>query len=251
MNRPDRIGKITAADKFNARLLRLAPWLAFLLIAMPAPLYFLLRYFTTAEDAGVYMLLCLSSLAIGSIAGLLVAIFILVYRNRWKKNLRDRLAADGVTTDELDWFMPELTSAERAALKQLEAGSDALLADAYRETLASRITATRVATSAKRSLLQVDRRLNRATLQQGANTETLQSELQADRTRLERIRLAGDTSRAEAETRLQMIEAAASRGASFAETDFALKRLDAQRDQLPIALQAAQLELAAREDVEN
>ena len=57
MNRPAPIGKITSADKLNARLLRFAPWLAFLLVALPAPLYFLLRYFAAAEDAGVYMLL--------------------------------------------------------------------------------------------------------------------------------------------------------------------------------------------------
>jgi hypothetical protein len=44
---------------------------------------------------------------------------------------------------------------------------------------------------------------------------------------------------AEAETRLQMIEAAALRGGGLADSELALKKLTARTAELPIALEAA------------
>src|SRR5215210_7638911 len=125
--------EITKRDRLVQHLLQIAPWLSFFLVALPAPLYFLLRYFASANEAAVYMLLALSSLAIGSIAGLIVMIFLLWYRHYWARQMRNKLAADGVTADELPWFLPELTTAERRALKEMEKANP-LLADAYRET---------------------------------------------------------------------------------------------------------------------
>ena len=242
--------KLSAGERLTARLLEIAPWLGFFLTALPVPLYFFWRYLTETQDTAVYMLLVLSSLAIGSIAGLAVALFLFMYRKRWLRKMRDRMAADGITADELQWFTSELTPAERKALKGIE-GHDPLLADAYRETLASRLTATRVEAKAKRELLLVERRLNRASYVGGAAASSagLRQELEADRVRLEGIRLEGSERRAEAEARLQMIEAAASRGQTFAETQIALDRLNAARDQLPLALETARLEHQLREDV--
>lgn len=230
-----------------ARLLQWAPWAAFFLVALPFPIYFLLRYLTTAQDAAVYMLLTLTSLAIGSLAGAMVTLFLLVYRRHWEKNIRDKMAKDGVTASELPWFMSELTHAERQALKGIEA-QDPLLADAYREMLANRITATRVIATTKRELLLVERRLNRALYIEGTDTGSLKAELQQDRQRLEQLRMEGTERRAEAEARLQMIEAAASRGASWAETSVALQRLGANREQLPLALETARIEQQMLED---
>jgi hypothetical protein len=247
MNEKDKGGKLSAGDRMMARLLQWAPWLSFFLVALPFPIYFFLRYLTTAQEAAVYMLLTLTSLAIGSLAGLMVTLFLLVYRRHWEKKLRDKMAKDGVTASELPWFMSELTPAERQALKAVET-QDELLADAYRETLANRITATRVIASTKRELLLVERRLNRATYIEGTNTESLRAELQADRQRLEQIKMEGTERRAEAEARLQMIEAAASRGATWAETNLALQRLGANRDQLPLALESARIEQQMLED---
>jgi hypothetical protein len=242
--------EITSRDKLVAYLLKIAPWLSFFLVALPAPLYFLLRYFTTAEEAAVYMLLAFSSLAIGSIAGLMVMIFFLLYRRYWAKQMRNKLAADGVTADELSWFMSELTTAERRALHEMEK-QNPLLADAYRETLASRVTAARVVATAKRDLLSVERRLNRVGYLRGVDTTSLQAELRTDRERLERARIEGQERRAEAEARLHTIEAAASRGASWTEMNFALQRLSAAREHIPLGLEAAQLEQQAREDTQR
>lgn len=250
MTEKEKSGKITAGERLTARVLQWAPWLAFFLIALPIPVYYLTRYFSSVEDAALNILLALTSLAIGSIIGFAVTLFLLYYRRHWAQKVRDRVAAGGVTADELPWFMTELTPAERQALKEIEARNP-LLADAYRETLASRITATRVIANAKRELLLVERRLNRAGYIEGADTTSLREELRADRERLEQIRTEGTERRAEAEARLQTIEAAASRGASWAETNIALHRLSTTREQIPLALEAARLEQEMNEETEK
>jgi hypothetical protein len=243
-------GKITARDKLMARIFRWAPWLAFFLVALPVPLYFLMKYFSSSQEAALNILLALTSLAVGSVLGFAVTLFLLYYRRHWAQKVRDRVAAGGVTADELPWFMSELTTNERQALKEIEA-QNPLLADAYRETLASRITATRVVANTKRQLLLVERRLNRTAYIQGTDTTSLQEELRADRERLEQVKLEGSERRAEAETRLQMIEAAASRGASWDETNIALHRLNASREQMPLALESLRREQEAREETDK
>lgn len=250
MNETGTGNKITARDKFIARVFQWAPWLAFFLVALPVPFYFLMKYFSSSQDAAVNMLLALTSLAISSIVGFAVTLFLLYYRRHWAQKVRDRVGADGVTAEELPWFMSELTTTERQALKEIEA-QNPLLADAYRETLASRITATRVVANAKRELLLVERRLNRTAYIQGTDTTGLQAELRADRERLEQVKLEGSERRAESETRLQMIEAAASRGATWDETNIALHRLSVSREQIPYALESARLEQEAREETDK
>jgi hypothetical protein len=248
----ERSDKLTPRDRMMMRVLRHAPWLSFFLLSLPGPVIFFLLYLTSAtvEGAAILIFLALISLVVGSFVGLMAVLFIILYRRRWNKRMKERLAADGITADELDWFMSELTTAERQTLKSIE-GQNPLLADAYRETLAARLTASRVLASSKRELMGVERRINRAALLQGTDTRGLQEELRADRARLERVRDEGSTYLAEVQARLQMIEATASRGASFAETDLALKRLGNLRDQMPLALEAARMEQQARFEIED
>ena len=73
-------------------------------------------------------------------------------------------------------------------------------------------------------------------------------ELARDRARLDSLKLEGASRRAEAEARLQMIEAAASRGASWDETNYMLQRLDEGRKYVPLALENAREEQQLRED---
>jgi hypothetical protein len=244
--------KLTKGERMKARVLEWAPWLAPVLLALPGPIVFLVLYMlaTATETAAVYILLAFSSLGIGFIAGLIVALFLIFYRRSWLKKVREKLAADGITADEVSWFTNEMTSAERQSLKQIET-QNLLLADAFRETLAARLTAARVVASARRDLLLVERRLNRTTYNQGSTNATLQEELKADRVRLERIKQEGVERRAEAEARLQMIEAAASRGQSWAETNAALQRLSATQEHLPLALESARIDQQVREDIDK
>lgn len=250
MNRNYESAKVTNGDRLMATLLRWAPLLAFLLFMLPAPLYFLLQYFTATEEVGVYMLLTLVSLAAGSAVGLVAALLLFVFRRHWEKNLRARLAADGVTTAELTWFGREMKAAERRALKQIER-QNALLADAYRETLAARLTASHVVKNSKREMVMIERRINQAARLQGAARDTLHQELRADRLRVEGMMREAQHHQAEAETRLQMIEATAGRNAGAEETRIALERLGLTTGQTPYALEAARLEQEARRQLER
>ncbi|MDQ1612021.1 MAG: hypothetical protein QOG00_1952 [Pyrinomonadaceae bacterium] len=243
---------LTVKERTTLFFLQYAPWLAFLVIALPAPLYFLLRYFNapTGAEAGEFMLVAMSTLAGGAILGLIVVVLMYLYRRQWEKKLRDRLAADGVTSDELQWFEGELTKAERRTLREIE-GRNLLLADAYRETLAARVTATRVAANAKREALAVERRMQNTSRLEATGRATLEQDLRSDRERLARIETEADERRAQAEARLLMIEAAAGRDASDEETRTALRRLELAEAQVPYPLETARLEREAREQVEQ
>lgn len=242
----------TTTDRLTQKLLGWAPLLAFLFVALPLPLYFLWLRLTATQEPGAYILLAIVSLVGGSIAGFIIAMLLLLYRARRQKKRRDQLAADGITAAELAWFMPELMSAERKTLKRLER-QNLLLADAYRETLALRLTATRVLTRAKRELVEVEKR-RRQLADNNAATEAkadLQKELQGDGDRLEAMRQATQKREAEINLRLQAIEALAARSASEAETEIALARLDAARGTVPLALEAAKLEQDSRQQAQQ
>lgn len=244
--------KLTGSERAMARLLRVAPWAAPFLFALPGPILFAALYLLAAstEAAALWVFLALVSLAAGSVAGLIVALFLIFYRKKWMSRIREKLAKNGITADDVSWFESELTSSERQALAQMET-HNLLLADAYRETLAARLTASRVVSSAKRSLLLVERRLNRTTYMQGQTNAALQEELQTDRVRLDRVKQEGIERRGEAEARLQMIEAAASRGQSWTETSAALQRLSTTQEHMPFALESARIDQKVREDVEK
>lgn len=244
--------RLTAKERTTLFFLRYAPWLAFLIIALPTPLYFLLRYFNaeTGADASVFILAAMTTFAGGAILGLVVVVIMLLYRRAWEKRLRNRLAANGVTSDELTWFAAELTKAERRTLREIE-GRNLLLADAYRDTLAARLTATRVAANAKREAVAVERRMQNTSQLQASGRAALEAELKSDRERLERIEAEATERRAQAEARLLMIEAAAGRDASDEETRIALQRLEFAEAQVPYQLESARMEREAREQLEQ
>jgi hypothetical protein len=236
-------GKLSSKDATTARLLKLAPWIALLATSFPVPLVFLVLFLTAAatDSAAVYLLLAGLSLTLGFALGVLIAVLLLIYRRRWLTNLRDRLASDGITAREVVWFRSELTSAERKALAEIEK-SNPLLADAYMETLANRLTASRIISRSRREILKVERQLNRARLIKTPESNSLQQELTADRERLEHVRQQATEHLAKAKTRLQVIETTASRTLTQGETDLMMQRLGSAQDQLPLVLEMAQLE---------
>ncbi len=166
-------GKLTAKDKKLANFLSWLPWIAFPLIALPFPVVFFFLFLTSAatDAAAVYLLLAGISLGLGAFAGVLVMVLLYLYRRRWLRRLRDKLAEDGITASEVVWFTDELSTAERKTLLEIGKHSP-LLADAYRETLASRLTASRIVAKSSKELVKVRSRINRARTLAGADTAT-------------------------------------------------------------------------------
>jgi hypothetical protein len=249
MSESDQPGKLTTREKKAARLWQIAPWFALFVVTVGPPAALLLAYLLTGA-ATVYLVLALSSIPFALIAALVIVLIILFLRRRWAKQLRDHLASDGITADEVGYFLSELTTGEKRALKEMEK-KQPLLADAYRETLALRLNASRLTSSARRDLLLVERRISRARYLDAPDTAILIAELRSDRARLEALKQEAASRRAEAEARLQMIEAAASRGASWAETNFMLQRLDEGRKHVPMGLENARAEQQIREDTQR
>src|ERR1700754_1866431 len=242
----EAIGKLSNKDTAMARALKIAPWLAVLITSIPVPLVFFVLFLTAAatDSAAVFLILAGLSLTFGFALGLIIAVILLLYRKRWLSRLRDRLASDGITANEVVWFRSELTSAERAALREIEE-SNPLLADAYLETLANRLMASRVISRSKREMLRVERQINRARTLHTPESASLQKELAADHEKLEHLRQQANDHLAKAKTRLQVIEATARRRLTEGETNMMMQRLGSSQDQLPLVLEIAQLEQQA------
>jgi hypothetical protein len=250
IKRRDQPGRLTSRDRRQAELFRWAPWLTFLIIAFGPSGVFLLLSLLTSGGAAAYLLLALVSFPFALVAGLISILVFLLFRRSWTRRVRQRLAMDGVTADEIDWFRSELTSNERRSLKEMDERQP-LLADAYRETLALRLNASRVIANARRDLLQAERRISRAGYLRGTDTSVLLEDLRRDRARLESVKREGTTRLDQAQARLQMIEAAASRGASWAETNYMLQRLDEGQRHAPLAIESAREQQQLLEDAER
>jgi hypothetical protein len=246
------MSKLSNKDQTISRLLKIAPWVSVLAASLPGPILFTILFLTAnaTDSAALYLLLAGLSLAAGFALGLLIAALFLVYRRRWLSRLRDRLASDGITASEVVWFRSELTSAERAALDEIQK-SNPLLADAYLETLAARLTASRIISRSRREILLVERRLNRARSLATNEANSLQQDLVADRERLDQLRQHASQHLARARTRLQEIEATASRNLNDDETDLMMERLGATQDQLPLVLEMAQWERQVLQDAKS
>ena len=236
-------GKLSGKDAKTAALLKYAPWIAVVLTSIPVPLVWLVLFVmaTTTESAAVYLLLAGLSLAVGVALGLVIAAILLIYRKNWLSKLRDRLASDGITANEVVWFRSELTSAERKSLAEMEQ-SNPLLADAYQETLANRLTASRIMARSRTEMLKVERHINRARTLKTPEANALIKDLAEDHQRLKDVYSQATEHLNQAKTRLQVIETTASRKLTQGETDQMMRRLGTAQDQLPLVLEIAQLE---------
>lgn len=251
MNQLERY-EITRRDQLKNRSLVWSASLSPVLLALPPFALFLILFLlaNSTSSAAMFFFLALVGLGVGFAVGIVLMIALFVYRNNWLKNLRERLAVDGIKTSEVDWFKNELTSAERQSLKELES-SNRMLAEAFRETLASRLTATRILKSTKQELHLVSRRQNKLKYLKNENSNSLQTELNADKERLDKVRKEADELLVESKTRLEMIEAAARRGSNLIGNEQALERLLARTQELPLALQAAKIEEEVRREMEK
>ncbi|MGI9037116.1 MAG: hypothetical protein ACR2GD_13905 [Pyrinomonadaceae bacterium] len=253
MNSLERNYEVTRKDLAKDKALGYGAWLAPVVLSIiPALIFFILFliFGTTPPAAASFIFLSLISLVAGFIFGLIVSGILFFYRQKWLAQIRERIAVDGIKAEEVRWFQNELTTDEKKALKEMN-GQDRLLADAYRETLASRLTATRIAKTTKRELLLVQRRQNKLKYLKTEATADLQDQLKTDAENLKQIKTEAEQMLMEAKTRLQMIEAAARRGSNFADTELALKKITARASELPLALESLKMEEDLRKELEN
>jgi len=244
--------EITRKDIAKDKFLKIGAWsLPVILSVIPALIFFIL-FLIAAEPASkiVMFTLTITSLIGGFIAGLIVSGGLMFYRSRWLAEVRERLAVDGIKAQEVEWFKHELTATEKRSLQEIEA-KNLLLGDAFRDSLAARLTATRIQKSAKQELSLIKRRQNKLKYTKTENSAAFQEELGKDLEKLTTIQKEAETMRVEAENRMHQIETAARHGTNFSETEFALKKLSARTSELPLALESARMEEEMRKELEE
>lgn len=222
------------------------------LTAVPAIATFVLMLLASGGPpvAAVIFFIGIIVTALGFLSGAIISGVLFGRRAKWTREMRERIAADGIKAEEIGWFRHELKSNEKRALKAVEA-RDLLLADAYRETLASRLTATRIVKSSKQELLLAKKRQTSLKQLKSSRAEEFQAEIVKDIGKIAKINDEAKNMLAEAESRLQMIEAAASRQGGLADSELALKKLSARSSELPLALEAAKMSEEIRLELEK
>ncbi len=233
--------EVTPADLKRGRRLKIGAWTApVILAAVPAIIFFILSLVTSGTPVFAVSAMVLGILLTlaGFITGLIISGILTYRRSKWTTEMRERIAANGIRAEEIEWFADELRSSEKRALKLIDA-SDELLADAYRETLASRLTATRIVRSSKREFQASKRRRSKVKQLHTESSKDFQEEIDRDIVTISNIHQQAKEMLTEAESRLQMIEASAVRGTRLADQELALKKLSMRSAELPLALEEA------------
>jgi hypothetical protein len=236
----------------RGKRLKLAAWTAPPVLAIVPAVLFILLGMILSGTALMPLTVFLGILLpiVGFVVGLGLSGFFAYRHSQWTAEMRERIAAYGIKAEELSWFRNELTSNEKRALKAVE-NADELLADAYRDTLASRLTATRIIRSSKRELQASKRRQQKLKQLRSESSKTFRDEIEKDITNISRIHSEAKEMLSEAESRLQMIEAAASRGSSIEGNRVALEKLALRSSELPHALNEALRTEEIRKSVER
>jgi hypothetical protein len=243
----ERNYEVTRKDVAKDKMMKYGTWFApILLSVIPSLILVLSGLFLASPFLAALAFVWLIG---GFIFGLITSGVLAVYRQKWLARMREQIAVDGIKTEEVEWFRHELSSAERKSLKEVE-GQNRLLGDAYRETLATRLTATRLINSAKKELNLNKKRQNKLKYSKGQNTEKFQTDLQRDFDKLNSIKTEAEQMKIEAENRLHQIETASRHGSNFSETEMALKKLSARNSELPLALEAMRMEDEIRQELE-
>ncbi|MFL6374445.1 MAG: hypothetical protein ACJ73D_07260 [Pyrinomonadaceae bacterium] len=244
---------ITEKELAYGRKLRIgaiAAPLALLLVPAVITIVLMLVAAGSPPTAAVILFLGFVATTIGFLSGIGISLFLTYKRTRWTREMRERIAADGIRAEEIEWFYAEMKPSEKRALRDITA-RDLLLGDAYRETLASRLTATRIIRNSRRELSMAKKRQNSLKQLRSARSSDFQAQIGDDITKISNIHNEACEMLAEAESRLAMIEAAASRSGGLADNELALKKLTARANELPLALESAKVADEIRDELEK
>lgn len=246
---------ISKRDLARGRNLKIAAVSApIVLSAVPAAVFLLLMFVfgATPPMAATFFFIGLILTIVGFVVGLGLTGFFAIRHSAWTKEMRERIAADGIKAEEIEWFRNELKTNEKRALREMQR-TDPMLEDAYRETLASRLTATRIVRSSKKELVLARGRQTKLRQLKRLNkdsSEKFREEIDRDIEKIGSINEEAKQMLAEAESRLQLIEAAAARGSHLADSELALKKLSARASELPLALEEAKMTEEIRRELE-
>jgi len=236
----------------RGKRLKIAAWTAPpIMTAIPAIVFILLTLL--ASGTAILPLTVFTGLVLtvlGFVSGLVLSGVFVYKHSKWSTEMRELIASHGIKAEEIEWFRNEIRSSEKRALKAVEK-SDELLADAYRETLASRLTATRIIRSSRQELQASKRRQQKIRQFKSENSKTFRQEIEKDIANISQIHNEAKELLSEAESRLQMIEAAAARGSNMEGNRIALKKLEMRSSELPRALNDALRTEELRKSVER
>ena len=143
-----------------------------------------------------------------------------------------------------------MKSHERRALKEIEE-RDALLGDAYRETLASRLTSSKILKLTDLELADAHRRKERVKRISSSDARELIEEIESDVARLWTVRRDAEKLLADSELRLEKIEATSRRGTTLTDAEYSLKNLSERSAELPLALEAARMRDEVMRDLDT
>jgi hypothetical protein len=247
---------ISKRDLARGRNLKIAAVSApIVLSVVPAGIFLVLMFLfgATPPVAATFFFIGLILTIVGFVIGLGLTGFFAIRHSTWTKEMRERIAADGIKAEEIEWFRNELKTNEKRALREMQR-TDPMLEDAYRETLASRLTATRIIRSSKKELVLARGRQTKLRQLKRLNKESserFKSEIDRDIEKIGSINEEAKLMLAEAESRLQLIEAAVARGSHLADSELALKKLSARAAELPLALEEAKMTEEIKRELER
>lgn len=248
-----RQGDITSAESRRDRL-RLVGAVSspILMPLVPAAVLAAIGIMTAATPAIGLSMFLLSGLWLiaGFIIGIVITAIFLRNRSRWRRELKDRIIRSGIRTRHVDLFKRELKSHERRALKEIEE-RDALLGDAYRETLASRLTSSKILKLTDLELADAHRRKERVKRISSSDARELIEEIESDVARLWTVRRDAEKLLADSELRLEKIEATSRRGTTLTDAEYSLKNLSERSAELPLALEAARMRDEVMRDLDT
>ncbi|MBX3282344.1 MAG: hypothetical protein KF756_07700 [Acidobacteria bacterium] len=221
-------------------------------LTVPLALTFLVTFLFGANPPAAITLFFFGIVgtALTTLIGLIFTAFFLVRRSRWRRELRERIAARGITSREIDWFRAELQPKEKKTLEGLRQ-RDELLADTYADYLASKLTAVRITRSARKELSLMQRRQRKLKLLATDGAKALQAEMEEDIAKIVDIQTRAKDAIAEAQTGIERVEATFARGGTLADSDVTLKKLSARTADLPHALEKARLADEIRKELEK
>src|SRR5687767_7763091 len=107
---------VTPRELARGRNLKAAAWLTpVVMTGVPAIITFLLLFLTVTNPPAAATILFLGMVvtALAFVASLALSGFFAFRYSKWKDVTRERIAADGIKAEEIEWFQRELKPAEK------------------------------------------------------------------------------------------------------------------------------------------